>query len=459
MPTINGTSFGDNISGDRVPADLHDIIHGLAGSDLLRGLLGNDQLFGGAGNDGLEGGTGDDRLDGGAGHDRLDGGAGDDHLTGGDGNDALDGGAGFDRAYFSGPSAGYRISASTVTDLVPGNGNDGSDSIRNFERLIFPDRIFLLAPNVAPVAVADAFSTNEDGVLLAFAPGVLANDSDLEGDPLTASLVTGPAHGTLVFNANGSFGYTPFADYSGPDSFTYRPNDGFDNGNIVAVNLTIVAVNDTPVARADAYSLDEDQVLTIAAPGVLANDSDADGDPLTIAALVTDVTHGALVLNPNGSFSYTPFANYNGPDSFSYRVNDGTVDGNTVTVSLTVNPVNDAPVAQREFYGITEDHSLSDNVLLNDTDIDGDPLTAVLVTGPAHGTLTLNPDGNFTYTPDADFNKDDGFTYKANDGVADSATVRVSIFVEPRDEIEAAAFAAMMPVEFAGPLLSMDAPV
>src|SRR5213079_1352952 len=127
------------------------------------------------------------------------------------------------------------------------------------------------------------------------------------------------------------------------DSFTYKANDGIAESNTVTVTITVTGVNDAPVAVADSYSVNEDATLTVVAAGVLTNDTDADGNSLT-AALVTDVAHGTLTLNPNGSFTYTPTANYNGPDSFTYKANNGTANSNTATVSITVNPINDPPV-------------------------------------------------------------------------------------------------------------------
>src|SRR4029079_16763791 len=170
-------------------------------------------------------------------------------------------------------------------------------------------------------AMNDAYSTNED-TLLTVAPGVLANDTDADGNPLSAALVSGPAHGTLIFNTNGSFSYTPATNYNGADSFTYKANDGQTDSNIATVLLTVVAVNDAPVAANDTAVLAEDTTLTVAAPGVLGNDTDVEGDLLN-AAVVSGPLHGTLTLNSNGSLSYTPAANYNGPDSFTYKANDG----------------------------------------------------------------------------------------------------------------------------------------
>jgi VCBS repeat-containing protein len=197
--------------------------------------------------------------------------------------------------------------------------------------------------NDAPVAGDDAYSTAEDTLLNVPAPGVLADDGDVEGDSLSAVLVSGPSHGSLTLNADGSFTYTPGANYNGSDSFTYKADDGPADSNVATVTITVTPVNDAPVAVGDSYDTDEDTQLNLAAPGVLGNDEDVDGDTLT-AVLVSGPSHGTLTLNANGGFTYTPAANYHGPDSFTYRASDGSLSSNTATVSLTVRSVNDAPV-------------------------------------------------------------------------------------------------------------------
>src|SRR5262249_4747831 len=156
------------------------------------------------------------------------------------------------------------------------------------------------------------------------ASGMLANDTDVEGDQLTAALVTGPGHGALTFNSDGSFRYVPAANFNGTDSFTYKANDGALDSAAATVRITVHAVNDAPTAGADSFAVSEDQTLAVGAPGVLANDSDIEGDPLT-AVLVSGPSHGTLTLAADGSFTYVPAANYFGPDSFVYQPNDGTV--------------------------------------------------------------------------------------------------------------------------------------
>jgi VCBS repeat-containing protein len=295
--------------------------------------------------------------------------------------------------------------------------------------------------NDAPTAADDAFSTAEDTARTVAVPGVLANDSDPDGDPLSAELGSGPSHGTLTLNADGSFTYTPAANYNGSDSFTYRASDGSATSNLTTVTLTITAVNDAPTAADDAYSTAEDTARTVAAPGVLGNDSDPDGDPLS-AVLGSGPSHGTLTLNADGSFTYTPAANFNGSDSFTYRASDGTLTSALATVTLAITAVNDAPTAADDAYSTAEDTArtvAAPGVLGNDSDPDGNPLSAVLGSGPSHGTLTLNADGSFTYTPAANFNGSDSFTYRASDGTLTSALATVTLAITAVNDAPTAA--------------------
>src|SRR5207244_3030791 len=150
--------------------------------------------------------------------------------------------------------------------------------------------------------------------------------------------------GTLNFNSNGSFTYTPAANWNGIDTFKYWAFDGQAFSFTATVNLVVRAVNDPPIANNDSYITNEDTPLTVAAPGVLGNDTDIDSTAFT-AILVSGPAHGSLTFNADGSFAYTPNANYNGADTFTYKDNDGQADGNTATVTITVNPINDPPVA------------------------------------------------------------------------------------------------------------------
>ncbi|MFO0820242.1 MAG: Ig-like domain-containing protein [Pirellulales bacterium] len=285
----------------------------------------------------------------------------------------------------------------------------------------------------APLSAADAYSIDEDGVLTVDAAGgVLVNDTDADGDMLSASLVAPPTNGTVTLNADGSFSYTPNANFTGVDTFTYIANDGGLDGEVTSVTIEVAPVADAPLSATDAYSIDEDGVLTVdAAGGVLVNDSDADGDMLS-ASLVAPPANGTVTLNADGSFSYTPNANFTGVDTFTYVANDGGLDGEVTSVTIEVAPVADAPVANNDVYTVAEDSILevaASGVLSNDTDADGDSLAAILVTPPIHGVVTFNADGSFVYSPEADFVGVDGFSYYVNDGSTDSDAASVTIEV------------------------------
>ncbi|TMQ54210.1 MAG: tandem-95 repeat protein [Candidatus Eisenbacteria bacterium] len=237
-----------------------------------------------------------------------------------------------------------------VTTSIAGDGtycygvlNHSSDQVtyNSKEASSNPPQLVLLvqqgssSQNTPPVANADSYSTDEDVALTVPAPGVLGNDNDPDGDPLGVSGSSLPAHGTLGMAANGGFTYTPQANYNGSDSFTYAIGDGRGSTATATVSLTINPVNDPPVAHPDSWSATAGQTLTVAAPGVLANDVDVDGDPMS-AVLVTDVSHGTLALNANGSFTYTPAAGFTGTDSFTCGTTDGLAVSAVASVALPV---------------------------------------------------------------------------------------------------------------------------
>jgi hypothetical protein len=188
--------------------------------------------------------------------------------------------------------------------------------------------------NHPPNAADDSVVTTEDS---AASLNVLANDSDPDGDPISLVGATDGSHGSVNCVA-GVCTYTPAPDYNGTDSFTYTISDGRGASDSGTVNVMVGEVNDPPTAELDAYSTNEDSVLTESAPGVLGNDLDKDSSELT-AGLVTGPASGTLTLNEDGSFTYTPFANFNGTDSFTYRAGDGEANSEPATATITVNPV------------------------------------------------------------------------------------------------------------------------
>ena len=254
--------------------------------------------------------------------------------------------------------------------------------------------------NTAPVAVNDTVTTAED---TAVAFNVIANDTDADGDLLAvkAGSISAPAHGTATLVATGvdagKILYTPNANYNGPDSFTYRATAGGLDSNIATVSVTVSGANDAPVALDDTRTTAED---TGAAFNVIANDTDADGDPLAVkAGSISAPAHGTATLvatgDDAGKILYTPNANYNGPDSFTYRATDGGLDSNIATVNVTVSGANDAPVTLDDEKTVAEDTGAAVNVLANDTDADRRPGRVKLapMTQPATAPRPVHGDG------------------------------------------------------------------
>lgn len=189
--------------------------------------------------------------------------------------------------------------------------------------------------------------------------GVLTNDFDPAGAELSARLISGPQNGELTWNGDGTFSYTPDADYSGMDAFTYVASDGTEESAPTQVSITVTPVNDEPNRVADAYTAQEDFLLSVsAADGVLANDSDKEGDSLT-AQLVVPPLHGTVELREDGSFDYQPDQDFHGFDVFSYRAFDGTDYSDEAIVTISVAELEDVPSPVDDVYFVNEDESLS----------------------------------------------------------------------------------------------------
>jgi hypothetical protein len=273
--------------------------------------------------------------------------------------------------------------------------------------------------NDAPVAVDDTDSIIEDGVSTV---DVLANDIDVDGDTLTVTSVTQGANGSVVDNGDGTLTYTPDLDFNGLDSYTYTVSDGLLT-DTATVTISVGADNDAPVAVDDADTIAEDGSSTL---DVLANDTDVDGDILAVTS-ITQGANGTVVDNGDGTLTYTPDADWNGVDSYTYTVSDGFLT-DTATVTITVTPVNDFPVAVDDAGTLDEDTFLTLDLVANDTDVDGDTLVIVAVTQPANGSVVDNGDGTVTYTPDPDWNGVDTFSYTVTDGALTAgATVTMTV--------------------------------
>jgi VCBS repeat-containing protein len=215
-----------------------------------------------------------------------------------------------------------------------------------------PATFTVTAVNDPPVANPDSYTTNESTPLTVPAPGVLGNDDDVDGDTITAEKVSDPAHGTLDFNSDGSFTYTPVDEYEGDDTFTYKAYDGLLYSNIATVTITVSSTNEPPNVTDDIITVPFES--TNNQIDVLANDEDPDGDSLTIID-VTAPSHGTT--STDGDYVYyTPSIGYSGADIFTYTISDGNGGTDTGTVSVTVQ-ANAAPVKPQRPTGPSEGQS------------------------------------------------------------------------------------------------------
>jgi VCBS repeat-containing protein len=288
-----------------------------------------------------------------------------------------------------------------------------------------------------PVANNDALEVNEDDIATLLVSGetsVLFNDSDDEGDTLTATLHTDAAFGDLVLAADGTFSYDHDGTETVNDSFVYNADDGT---SIVTatVFITITLLNDAPVAYDDSLYVEEGLTTTLLlndVTSVLENDTDEEFDPLT-ATLGIDPSFGTVFLDPTGTFTYTHNGSENHADFFTYSASDGEFT-DVATVTVTITPTNDAPDAIDDYISVDEDgvatllDSGASSVQENDLDPDTTTLTITLDTDVSNGDLILNEDGTFSYDHDGSETTTDSFIYIADDGeFSDTATVTIAI--------------------------------
>ena len=339
--------------------------------------------------------------------------------------------------------------------------------------------------NDAPAAADDTDTVDEDTTLTVPAlTGVLSNDSDLDGDDVTVSgfaigglvYVAGDtanlAEGDLTLNGDGSYEFVPATNFNGSvPQVTYTITDG-SLTDTATLDITVDPINDAPTAGDDTDSVDEDTTLTVPAiTGILSNDSDLDGDGVlvdvfSVAGIVGTYTAGdtaiiagvgSLTLNPNGSYTFVPVLDFNGAvPQVSYTITDGFLS-DTATLDITVDPINDAPVAADDTDTVDEDTTLTvpaiTGVLSNDSDLDGDGVlvdvfsvagivgtytagdTAIIA---GVGSLTLNPNGSYTFAPAPNFNGAvPQVTYTITDGfLSDTATLDIT--VDPINDTPAA---------------------
>src|SRR3989344_1866473 len=298
------------------------------------------------------------------------------------------------------------------------------------------------AGNFAPAPGNYRFTTDED---VPVSGQVKASDAD--GDPLTFVKGSDPQHGTVVVNADGSWTYTPHKDYNGPDVFTITVSDGKGGTATSTVNIGVNPINDPPkfddpnnpnydpVTGNYRVTTDEDKPVSGKVKA-----TDVDGDALTFSK-GSDPAHGSVTVNPDGSWTYTPGADKTDPVSFTIVVSDGKGGTATSTVTVGINPVNDPPKFDDPNnpnydpvtgnYKATTDEDKPVSGKVKATDADGDPLTFSKGSDPAHGSVTVNPDGSWTYTPGADKTDPVSFTIVVSDGKGGTATSTVTVGINP----------------------------
>ena len=267
--------------------------------------------------------------------------------------------------------------------------------------------------NDKPEVANQSVDVDEDGSV-----SITLSGSDEEGDTLSFTVLSQPKNGILSGTAP-SLSYSPNANYSGSDSFSYKANDGTADSNAATVTITVNGVNDKPEVANQSVDVDEDGSVSITLSG-----SDEEGDTLSFTVL-SQPKNGTLS-GTASALSYSPNANYSGSDSFSYKANDGTADSNAATVTITVNGVNDKPEVANQSVDVDEDGSVS--ITLSGSDEEGDTLSFTVLSQPKNGTLSGTAPA-LSYSPNANYSGSDSFSYKANDGTADSNTATVTINV------------------------------
>lgn len=322
------------------------------------------------------------------------------------------------------PAKGSLTGIPPTITYTPASNYFGSDAfsftVRDGKTESAPAQISIsITPrNRPPIAIEAAIETVEDQPV-----NVTLGATDPDDDILQFEIVLHPTKGTLTGSGK-AYIYHPQTNAFGSDSFSFRVADGEFVSSPATISLTIAPVNDVPVAVSKNVKLLEDQEAPI-----LLSGSDPDNDPLsyTIVFFPTNGTVSGTLPN----LTYKPATNFHGSDLLRYVVSDGSATSSVATVSLTIDPVNDAPVVFAQMVAAVED--MPANIRVQAGDAEDDPLVFRVVIPPQNGLLTgTGPD--FVYTPDRDFNGEDAFTLIANDGDLDSRPEKISIEVEPRND-------------------------
>jgi VCBS repeat-containing protein len=267
--------------------------------------------------------------------------------------------------------------------------------------------------NRIPFPVDDTAYTKEN---VPVNGNVLLNDDPGDTPISSLTIVTNGSHGMAVLNPDGTFTYTPDLGFYGTDSFVYQLCDA---NNDCAQATVAITVNSVPTANNDNVTVNEDALLI----GTVATNDIPSADGGNVWSLATPPTNGVVAFNPDGTYTYQPNTNYKGSDAFSYTLCDVDGDCSGATVSITVTPVNDAPVAFDQ--NLTTPEDTRTNSILTGFDPDGDPFVFTIVSAPTNGLLFVNTNtGAFSYTPHTNFSGLDAFTFRSKDATMSSATTR-----------------------------------
>ncbi|HIF9475365.1 TPA: Ig-like domain-containing protein, partial [Photobacterium damselae] len=294
--------------------------------------------------------------------------------------------------------------------VVVDDGNGGTDTITV--------TVNVTPVNDAPVGEDVSVETQEETAVT----GQLTA-TDVDGDNLTFKPGSDPTNGSVTVNPDGSWEYVPNPDFNGEDSFTVVVDDGNGGTDTITVTVNATPVNDAPVGENVTTETQEETAVT----GQLTA-TDVDGDNLTFKP-GSDPTNGSVTVNPDGSWEYVPNSDFNGEDSFTVVVDDGNGGTDTITVTVNVTPVNDAPVGDDVSTETQEETAVTGQ--LTATDVDGDNLTFKPGSNPENGSVTVNPDGSWEYVPNPDFNGEDSFTVVVDDGNGGTDTITVTVNVTP----------------------------
>ncbi|MFA0434171.1 tandem-95 repeat protein [Vibrio cyclitrophicus] len=310
------------------------------------------------------------------------------------------------------------------------NVSDGTDTVTaNIDVSVTPE-------NDPPVAGSTSYTVHEDNSITISNEQLLANSSDIEGEVAIDSVTYSGSDGVLEINGNGTYTFSPNENFNGEISLDVVVVDEDDAAVSTTAGITVLEVNDPPVAGPTSYTVDEDSVLTFNETQVLLNASDIEGD-VQLVEINYDGPDGIFSINGDGTCSFAPNENFNGQVQLDVTIQDE--DGAQVDTHITVDvlPINDVPVSGDLAYSVEEDGSITlsqEQLLSQANDVDGDDLTASNLMVDGDATVTANDDGSFTITPDANFNGDIDLTFDINDGV-DTLVATADLTVNPVNDL------------------------